>query len=109
MSKTKEVYGKISLSWSGNVLLPLEQAHKVQQILAQYGVGFGEAYRSDIPNIRYIMEYKVPDVTVSALPTYDCTALTDDQRRDWEESVRTSADESFFTPQEFVALRGEQQ
>ena len=109
MSKTKEVYGRLNLSWSGNVMLPLEQAHKVQAILAQYGIGFGEAYRSDIPNVKYRMDYKVSDVCIVELPKYDCTGMTDRQRNDWEQMVRDSADESFLSPQEFMALRGEDQ
>lgn len=105
----KEVYGRLNLSWSGNVMLPLEQAHKVQAILAQYGIGFGEAYRSDIPNVKYRMDYKVSDVCIAELPKYDCTGMTDRQRNDWEQMVRDSADESFLSPQEFMALRGEDQ
>lgn len=107
MSKAKDVYCKLNLSWSSNVMLPIEQAHKLQAILAQYGVGFGEAYRPDIPNVKYVMAYTVPDVTVVDYPQYDCRGMTDKQRRDWEESVRDSADESFLTPQEFVALRSD--
>lgn len=107
MSKARDVYGKLNLSWSRNVILPIEQAHKVQAILAQYGVGLGEAYRPDIPNVMYMMEYTVPDVSVIEPPKYDCQGMTDKQRRDWEESVRDSADDSFLSPQEFVALRSD--
>lgn len=106
MSK-KEVYGRVNFSWAGNVILPLEQAHKVQEILARYAVGFGEAYRPDIPNIKYLMEYTVPDVTITDLPKYDCTGLTTKQRNDWEQAVRDSADTTFLSPQEFVALQGD--
>lgn len=103
----KEVYGKISLSWAGNVILPLEQAHKVQAILAQYGVGIGEAYRPDAPNIKYIMEYKTPDVNVIPFPEYDCTGMTPKQTSEWEETVRDSTDGTFLSPQQFVAMQGE--
>lgn len=107
MSKTKEVYGRLNLSWAGNVILPLEQAHKVQALLAQYGIGLGEAYRPDIPNVQYCMVYKVSDVCIMELPKYDCTGMTDRQRNDWEQMVRDSADETFLSPQEFVALRSD--
>lgn len=103
----KEVYGRLSLSWGGNVVLPLEQAHKVQAILAQYGVGIGDAYRPDEPNIKYIMDYKTPDVTVTSFPDYDCTGLTPQQISDWEQSVRDSQGDTFLSPQQFIAIRGE--
>lgn len=109
MSKAKDVYARVNFSWAGNVILPLEQAHKVQEILAKHAIGFGEAYRSDIPNVKYTMEYTVPDVSITELPKFDCTGLTNAQRSDWEQAVRDSADESFLTPQEFVALRGDKQ
>ena len=107
MSKSKDVYARVNFSWAGNVILPIEEAHKIQAILARHAIGFGEAYRSDIPNVRYRMEYSVPDVSVTELPKYDCTGLTSTQRNDWEQSIRDSADESFLSPQEFVALRSD--
>lgn len=103
----KEVYGRLSLSWGGNVVLPLEQAHKVQAILAQYGVGIGEAYRSGDPNIKYIMSYTVPDVTVASFPEYDCTGMTPKQISEWEETVRHAEGDTFLSPQQFVAIQGE--
>lgn len=103
----KEIYGRLCLSWGGNVILPLEQAHKVQAILAQYGVGFGEAYRPDAPNIKYLMDYKVPDVVVTEQPSQDCTGLTSQQISDWENSVRHAEGDTFLTPQEFIAIKGE--
>ena len=107
MSKPKDVYGRVNFSWAGNVILPIEEAHKVQAILARYAIGFSEAYRSDMPNVKYMVDYSVPDVSITELPKYDCTGMTNAQRNDWEQSVRDSADESFLSPQEFLALRGE--
>lgn len=103
----KEVYGRLSLSWGGNVLLPLEQAHKLQAILAQYGVGIGDAYRPDLPNVKYTLDYKVPDVTVTSFPEYDCTGMTPKQIAEWEETVRHSEGDTFLPPQQFIAIQGE--
>lgn len=103
----KEIYGRLSLSWGGNVILPLEEAHKIQAILARYGVGFGEAYRSNNPNITYITDYKAPDVTIVRFPEHDCTGMTPKQVSEWEEIVRTSEDGTFLPPQQYAAMRGE--
>ena len=107
MSKPKEVYGRLNLSWSGNTVLPLEQAHKVQEILAKYAVGLGEAYRPDSPNIPYIVEYSPPDVSITVMPVLDARGMTYGQRQEWEQSVREAEGDTFLTPQEFLALRGE--
>lgn len=103
----KQVYGRLNLSWSGNTVLPLEQAHKVQAILAQYAVGFGEAYRPDVPNVQYLVDYSPPDVSITVLPVVDARGLTHNQRQAWEQSVRDSEGDTFLSPQEFVALSGE--
>lgn len=103
----KEVYGRVNLSWCGNALLPLEQAHKVQAILAQYAVGYGDAYRPNDTNIKYITNYNVPDVVVTPLPEYDCSAFTPKQIAEWEEAVRNSEGDTYLTPQQFVAMQGD--
>jgi len=107
MSKTKDVYGGLGLSWGGNVILPLEQAHKVQEIFARYAVGFGDAYRPDEPNIKYVKDYGVPDVCVTEYPAYDCTGMTAKQIEEWEQAVRHSEGNTFLTPQEFMAMRSD--
>ena len=108
MSKSKDVYARVNFSWGGNVILPIEEAHKIQAILARYAIGFGEAYRPDVPNVPYVMAYSVPDVSFTELPKYDCTGLTSTQRNDWEQSVRDSEGNTFLSPQEFIALRSDQ-
>lgn len=108
MSK-KDVYARVNFSWAGNVILPIEEAHKVQAILARHAIGFSEAYRPDRPNVQYMVEYSVPDVSITTLPKYDCTGMTSTQRTDWEQAVRDAEDNTFLSPQEYVALQGEQQ
>lgn len=103
----KEVWGRLNLSWGGNVLLPLEQAHKVQAILAQYAVGFGDAYRPNEPNIRYMTNYSIPEVGVLPLPDCDCRELTPKQVSEWEEMVRNSEGNTFLTPQQYIAIQGD--
>lgn len=107
MSKARDVYGLLSLGYT-NVILPLEQAHKVQEILAKYAKGSDAAYRAESANVKYIMEYNAPDVAVIDLPKYDCTGMTPQQRLDWAQSVRDSEGDNFLSPQEFIALRSEQ-
>ena len=107
MSKPKEALGSINFGYSTRVLLPLEEAHKIQAILAKYAVGVGSAYRASGPNCAYLEDYSVPAVDVLELPKYDCRDLTPEQRAKWVELVRDSDGGDVLTPQEFTAIRGE--
>lgn len=107
MSKTKEVLGSINFGYSTRVILPIEEAHKIQAILARYATGVSSAYRPTEPNISYVEDYSVPSVEVLETPQFDCRGLTPKQKQAWAESVRDSEGDTFLSPQEFVALRGE--
>jgi len=106
MSK-KEVLGSINFGYSTRVILPIEEAHKIQAILARYATGVSSAYRPTEPNISYVEEYSVPSVDVLETPQFDCRGLTPKQKQSWAESVRDAEGDTFLSPQEFVALQGD--
>ena len=106
MSK-KEVLGSINFGYCTRVMLPLEEAHKIQLILAKHAFGVGSAYRSSGPSPSYLDEYSVPGVDVLEMPKYDCRGLTPEQKGKWIDLVRDSDGGDVLTPQEFVAIRGD--
>ena len=106
MSK-KEALGSINFGYSTRVLLPLEEAHKIQAILAKYALGVGSAYRASGPSPSYLDEYSVPGVDVLEMPKYDCRGLTPEQKGKWTDLVRDSDGGDVLTPQEFLAIRGD--
>ena len=102
--KAKDVYGKIN--FYSTVLLPLEEAHKVQAILAKYGQSLDQVYRTDSPTINFLREGTVPSVeVVRDLPVLNAHGLTDKQVRDWTTAVSTSTGDEYLTPQEFISMR----
>ena len=107
MSKPKDALGSINFGYSSRVILPLEEAHKIQAILAKYAQGVGSAYRSTGPSPTYLDEYAVPAVDILEMPKYDCRGLTPEQKGKWTDLVRDSDGGDVLTPQEFLAIRGE--
>ena len=106
MSK-KEVLGSINFGYCTRVMLPLEEAQKIQAILAKYAQGVGSAYRASGPSPSYLDEYSVPGVDVLEMPKYDCRGLTPPQKAAWIDMVRESDGGDVLTPQEFLAIRGD--
>ena len=106
MSK-KEALGSINFGYCTRVILPLEEAHKIQAILAKYAQGVGTAYCPAGPSIAYLDGYSVPGVDVLEMPKYDCRGLTPEQKGKWVDMVRESDGGDVLTPQEFVAIRGD--
>ncbi len=104
---SKAIYGKLQLSWGPNVILPLEEAHKIQAILAKHARGYSEGYRSGAPNISYLEDYKAPAVEVVGDPQYDCTGLSAQQKSDWLDMIRESVEPEVMAPAMFTKLRGE--
>ena len=108
MSK-KEVYGLVKVSYDTGWLLPIEEAHKVQAILARHGVKLEEAWRKgQYPNVKFIRDLEVPDVSVATLPEHDARGLTNQQISKWQESFREAEDEHLvvMNPKDFAALTG---
>ena len=106
MSK-KEVLGSINFGYSTRVILPLEEAHKVQAILAKYALGVGSIYLNNGPSPTYLDDYSNPSVDVLDAPQFDCRDLTQKQKSEWIASIRDAEGDTFLTPQEFVALQGD--
>ena len=102
--KAKDVYGKIN--FYGTVLLPLEEAHKIQAILAKYGQGLERVYRPEAEDIHYLRDCGTPSVeVVSEVPTITTYGLTGKQVREWVDAVSASTGEEYLTPQEFISMR----
>ena len=99
----KEVYGLIN--FYGDMLLPLDEAHKIQAIMAKYAKGHETIYRSGgEDSIYYIKEMEVPHVRVSAMPKYSTEGLNYNQRGEWVQAIRESKGDDFLSPQAFVNL-----
>lgn len=110
MSK-KEVYGLVKVSYDTGWLLPIEEAHKVQAILARHGIKLEEAWRKGPhPNVKFIADLEVPDVSVAKLPEYDVRGLTNKQINKWQESFRDVEDENLvvMNPKDFAAITGDE-
>lgn len=107
MSK-KEVYGFISLNYSEGWLLPLEEAHKVQAILAKHAIKVEGAWRKgSAGNVGYMRDTEVPDVKVKSMPEYDARGLTNKQIQEWREAIQDAEGEVVIQPKEFIAIKGE--
>ena len=108
--KPREVMGTIYLS--GQVMLPLEEAHKIQAILAKYAVGTNYVYRGGggatggkYDSVYFMERYDVPYVQVDkGEPKFDLRELTVEQQSAWIDMVRNSVGNDFLSPQDFVKL-----
>ena len=110
MSKSKEVYGYVKLDYNSGWILPLEEAHKVQAILARHGIKLEEAWRKGpYPNIKYIKDLEIPEVSVIPLPECDARGLDNKQIQKWQESFREVEDENIVVikPQDFATIVGD--
>lgn len=100
-------HGMMSFSYA-RVLLPLADAHKIQEILTR-AVLIERAYRKGAaPDVAYLMEFDIPGVEVlpeSKKHAFDCRGMDKDKVRQWASAVR-EADEgdAVMSPQEFAAL-----
>ena len=110
MSKSKEVYGYVKIDYNSGWILPLEEAHKVQAILARHGIKLEEAWlKGQHPNVKFIRDLEVPEVSVVSLPEMDARGLSNKQIGKWHESFRDAMDENLviMKPQDFIAVTGE--
>jgi hypothetical protein len=58
----KQVMGVIEFDWSTRLLLPLEEAHKIQAILAKHAVSIERAHDAEHNSVLYMAEFAVPAV-----------------------------------------------
>ena len=103
--KPREVMGTIYLS--GQVMLPLEEAHKIQAILAKYAVSTNYVYRGggNAYNVHYIDHYDVPYVQVDkGEHTFDLRGFKDEDKSAWIDMVRNSTGGDFLSPEAYVKL-----
>lgn len=107
MSKSKEVYGYVKLDYNSGWILPLEEAHKVQAILAKHAIKVETAWRKgSAGNIAFVQDIDVPDVKVKAMPEYDARGLTAKQIIDWREAIQDAEGDAVIQPKDFIAIVG---
>ena len=106
MSK-REMYGSINFGYATRVLLPLEEAHKIQAILAKHATGVSMAYRSKGVSPAYYDDYAIPSVDVMEPPRFDCRGMTQNQKLIWADTIKNSEGDNILTPQECIALHGD--
>lgn len=104
----KELYGRLNIGWGGNILLPLEEAHKIQSILAKHAHGFGAVYNPNNRSLTYVTDYTVPDVSAIEFPKYDACGLTAAQIQLWSDAVSNDNGDGtdVISPRDFIAIRG---
>lgn len=103
----KEVYGRIDMT--GSFILPLEEAHKIQLILAKHGELMGSIWRSNEKGgaVAYLLNCTQPAVEVVDLPAISAKELDYRQLSDWREMVGNSEGSDFLSPKDFVKLSEE--
>lgn len=107
MDKPKQVYGAMDMGWGAKIVLPLEEAHKVQAILARHALAMGSVYRPVLPNVSFIGDLEVPSVSVLDLPSHDCRGLSREVLNAWKEMVKNTEDGPVMDPQVFAKITGE--
>ena len=109
MSKTKEVMAVIGLGYSSKVMLPIEEAHKIQAILARHAVKY-ESIWCNPRSIHYLCDYEVPEVVVVARPPdFDAQGLDAKVVREWVQALGTEDidKKEVMDPQMFAQLRND--
>jgi hypothetical protein len=105
----KQVMGVIEFDWSTRVLLPLEEAHKIQAILAKHAVSIERAYDSENNLVLYMAEFAVPAVQARKDDIqWDARGLSKEQARRWVDAVKEMPPNgTIIDPQSFAAIYGE--
>lgn len=110
MSK-KEVMAVINMNYSANkIMLPIEEAHKIQAILARHGVRYDTIWRQPT-SIHYVQDLEVPEVSV--IPNrivWNACGLDTNVVREWASAISNVDDGEQVTvidPQVFAQLKGE--
>lgn len=105
----REVYGRIDLS--GHLILPLEEAHKIQLIVAKYGEQLGSVYRGKDSggSVNYIADCPMPAVEVAERPYISAKGLDYKQLNAWRDMVSESEGGNFLSPQDFIKLSEDEQ
>ncbi len=111
MSKPREIMAVISTGYASKIMLPLEEAHKIQAILARHAVKY-ETVWCNPQSIHYLCDYDTPEVVVVARPPdFDARGLTPTQVRDWSQMLSTLSEDGTPTeimdPHTFVKLRSD--
>lgn len=107
---SKQPVGLINFGWgSTTVLLPLEEAHKIQMILAKHATSVERTYDSENNSVPYIAEYKIPEVQVyEDKVEWDTRGLKATQVRRWVEAVKLMpAGGSIIDPHSFATIYGD--
>lgn len=105
---SKNVLGYIEFGWEAKFILPLEEAQKIQSILARHAVSVGTAHDKNYSRIEYMVDCDVPAVLVrKELPVMDARGLTKAQIRRWSETIQKGETTEVIDPKTFTAIYGE--
>ncbi len=98
------------LGYISKVMLPIEEAHRIQAILARHAVKYDTIWNSD-RSIHYLQDYEVPEVMVVARPPdFDAQGLDAKIVRDWSNAISKSSDDKdavIMDPHTFAKLAGD--
>lgn len=106
MKKDKEtIYGSIQTTYE-NIILPLEEAHKLQAILAK-AKRLDTLWRSNKPEVACLMDYDVPAVLVKkVLPEQDARGVPREIYHEWREAIQApDAAEEYMGIREYWETR----
>lgn len=107
---SRQVLGMIELGYGSRVALPLEEAHKIQAILAKHAVGVERAHTKDYSAVMYMADFKTPDVSViSDDALMDTRGLTAQQIKRWLDMIKDMDTlGTLVDPHTFATIYGEE-
>jgi len=99
----KQLYGQITLGYADYVL-PLEQAHKLQALLAEHAVTIDATYTPRFDRVFYVKDLQLGVVGVVEYPPFDTRGMSDSQKAEWLSAIRAEDAQSIIDPQHFKTL-----
>ena len=102
MSK-KTIYATITIGWA-QLLLPIEQAHKLQLLIAEHALLVDSTYTPKFKDVTYIKDSEIPPVSVTRLPIYDTRGMSEEHRDAWLTAIRLADAETIIDPRAFSLL-----
>lgn len=107
---SRQVLGMIELGYGSRVALPLEEAHKIQLILAKHAVGVERAHTKDYTAVSYMADFKTPEVSViSDDALMDTRGLTAQQIKRWLDMIKDmQTGGPVVDPHTFATIYGEE-
>ena len=99
----KQLYGQITLGYN-DYILPLEQAHKLQALIAEHAVVVDSTYTTQFGRVSYVRSMQIGVVGVVEYPMWDIRGMSDELRDAWLTAIRADDAQSIIDPQHFKTL-----